>query len=186
MSRGYFVFAQGKEYIRLAYALALSIKNTQNINQICIAIDPNDHMPKDYKKVFDHVVRIKNVGLKHPMQNEYQIWDLTPFKETIHVEADMIFTSNVDHWWYELRQHDLFFTSNVKDYRGHITKSNFYRRHFEKKKLPKLYNYTLQRTPLGRWGSSDEVANLILFLLSQESSYITGNVSYVDGGWSSY
>ncbi len=55
-----------------------------------------------------------------------------------------------------------------------------------KRKLPKLYNYTLQRTPLGRWGSSDEVANLILFLLSQESSYITGNVSYVDGGWSSY
>ena len=29
MSRGYFVFAQGSEYIRMAYALALSIKNTQ-------------------------------------------------------------------------------------------------------------------------------------------------------------
>ena len=55
-----------------------------------------------------------------------------------------------------------------------------------KRKFPKLYNYTLQRTPLKRWGSSDEVANLILFLLSSESSYMTGNVSYIDGGWSSY
>ena len=55
-----------------------------------------------------------------------------------------------------------------------------------RRKLPKLYNYTLQRTPLKRWGSSDEVANLILFLLSSESSYMTGNVSYIDGGWSSY
>ena len=39
MSRGYFVFAQGKEYIRMAYALALSIKNTQEINSVCVAID---------------------------------------------------------------------------------------------------------------------------------------------------
>ena len=37
-----------------------------------------------------------------------------------------------------------------------------------------------------RWGSSEEVANLIMFLLSEESSYITGNVAYVDIGWSCY
>lgn len=55
-----------------------------------------------------------------------------------------------------------------------------------KRKMPKLYNYTLRRTPLKRWGSSDEVANLIIFLLSNESSYMTGNISYVDGGWSAY
>ncbi len=140
MSRGYFVFAQGKDYIRMAYALALSIKNTQNINAVCIAIGRDDVIPQDYENVFDHVVKINNVGLKHPMANEYQIWDLTPFKETIHVEADMVFTTNVDHWWYELRKHNLFFTSHVKDYRGHKTTSNFYRRHFEKTNLPKLYN----------------------------------------------
>ena len=45
MNRGYFVFAQGQEYIRLAYALALSIKNTQTINQVCVAIGQNDEMP---------------------------------------------------------------------------------------------------------------------------------------------
>ena len=54
-----------------------------------------------------------------------------------------------------------------------------------KSKYPKLYKYTIQRTPLARWGNCDEVANLILFLLSNESSYITGNEIYIDGGWTS-
>tara|TARA_S200002703_G_scaffold113497_1_gene99020 strand:+ start:1966 stop:2802 length:837 start_codon:yes stop_codon:yes gene_type:complete len=140
MDRGYFIFASGEEYIKNAYALALSIKNTQQINSVCVAISSKDVIPEDYKEVFDHVVEIKNVGLKHPMQNEWQIWDLSPYKETIHVEADMIFTSNIDWWWSELQQHDLFFSSYVKDYRGNTATSNFYRKHFEKKGLPKLYN----------------------------------------------
>jgi hypothetical protein len=140
MNRGYFIFASGEEYIKNAYALALSIKNTQEINSVCIAISSKDVIPEDYTPVFDHVVEIKNVGLTHPMQNEWQIWDLSPYKETIHVEADMIFTSNIDWWWNELQQHELFFTSYVKDYRGNIATSDFYRKHFEKKDLPKLYN----------------------------------------------
>ncbi len=140
MDKGYFVFAQGEEYIRLAYALALSIKNTQKINKICIATGEDDSIPDDYQHAFDHIIWVKNVGLKYPMANEWQIWDLTPFKETIHVEADTIFTTNIDWWWDELQQHELFFTSKVKDYRGHIVTSNFYRRHFEKKRIPKLYN----------------------------------------------
>lgn len=140
MDKGYFVFAQGHEYIRLAYALALSIKNTQEINSVCIAIGEDDSVPDDYQHVFDHICFVKNVGLKYPMANEWQIWELTPYKETIHVEADMLFTSNIDWWWDELQQHELFFTSHVKDYRGNIATSNFYRKHFEKKGLPKLYN----------------------------------------------
>ena len=140
MDKGYYIFAQGKNYIRQAYALALSIKNTQTINSVCVAVDQNDIVPDEYKQIFDHVVSVKNVGLKHPMANEWQIWDLTPYKETIHVEADMIFTSNIDWWWQDLQHHDLFFTSRVKDYRGNIVKSNYYRKHFDKKGLPKLYN----------------------------------------------
>ncbi len=36
--------------------------------------------------------------------------------------------------------------------------------------------------PLGRFGSPRDVANLALFLASEESSYITGQVIYCDGG----
>ncbi|MES2529095.1 MAG: 3-oxoacyl-ACP reductase FabG [Bdellovibrionota bacterium] len=36
--------------------------------------------------------------------------------------------------------------------------------------------------PLGRFGTTDEVANLTCFLLSRASSYVTGEVIKIDGG----
>lgn len=40
----------------------------------------------------------------------------------------------------------------------------------------------IQDTPIGRYGSPDEVAAMMLFLASDESSYCTGGVYMVDGG----
>jgi NAD(P)-dependent dehydrogenase (short-subunit alcohol dehydrogenase family) len=42
----------------------------------------------------------------------------------------------------------------------------------------------LRGVPLGRLGTKQEVANLVLFLASPWASYITGSVIPVDGGWS--
>ena len=40
----------------------------------------------------------------------------------------------------------------------------------------------LSRTPLGRLGEPDEIADTAVFLASDEASYITGQTIYVDGG----
>ncbi len=41
---------------------------------------------------------------------------------------------------------------------------------------------TTENTPLGRLGTVDDVANAVLFLASDEASFITGQVLAVDGG----
>ena len=41
----------------------------------------------------------------------------------------------------------------------------------------------LAHIPLGRPGKAEEIANSILFLCAPESSYITGQILCVDGGW---
>jgi len=40
----------------------------------------------------------------------------------------------------------------------------------------------MSRTPMGRLGEPEEVANVALFLASDESSYLTGQTIYPDGG----
>jgi len=40
----------------------------------------------------------------------------------------------------------------------------------------------LSRTPLGRIGDPEEVASIAVFLAGRDSSYITGQTVYADGG----
>lgn len=41
----------------------------------------------------------------------------------------------------------------------------------------------LQRVPLKRIGKPEEVSAMVVFLASEEASYVTGATFYVDGGW---
>ncbi len=44
------------------------------------------------------------------------------------------------------------------------------------------YEGTLQRIPLGRWGTPEDMGELACFLCSEKASYITGQMITVDGG----
>jgi len=46
----------------------------------------------------------------------------------------------------------------------------------------KLVEKTIEMIPLGRWGEAQEIANVVTFLSSDKSSYITGQTIQVDGG----
>jgi len=41
----------------------------------------------------------------------------------------------------------------------------------------------LERTPLGRWGTPEDVAPAVLFLASAAATYVTGHTLCVDGGY---
>lgn len=50
--------------------------------------------------------------------------------------------------------------------------------------LPKdAYDALVGKHPIGRLGTSEEVAELVLFLLSDKASFITGSQHLVDGGY---
>ena len=48
---------------------------------------------------------------------------------------------------------------------------------------PKEGSWWLDRVPLGRFGDADDVANGILYLACDESSYVTGSELVIDGGF---
>jgi NAD(P)-dependent dehydrogenase (short-subunit alcohol dehydrogenase family) len=45
-----------------------------------------------------------------------------------------------------------------------------------------IETYVREKVPLGRWGTVDEIGETILFLVSDRSSYVTGQILVVDGG----
>lgn len=51
---------------------------------------------------------------------------------------------------------------------------------------PQKMNLLREMIPLGRMGTPEEVAEVVLFLASDEASYVTGATYYVDGGMTRY
>ncbi|MDC3040566.1 oxidoreductase [Flavobacteriaceae bacterium] len=55
---------------------------------------------------------------------------------------------------------------------------------FDNQNITFVQNYE-KRVPMGRMAKSEDIAPAVTFLLSEESSYITGHNLVIDGGWTS-
>ena len=51
------------------------------------------------------------------------------------------------------------------------------------KARPDWYNAYATKSALGRWAKPSELAGAVVYLTSDASSFVTGTVLYVDGGW---
>lgn len=52
--------------------------------------------------------------------------------------------------------------------------------YFEDESMVKVLR---ENSPMGRWGQVDEISGPVLFLCSEESSFVNGVTLFVDGGW---
>ncbi len=54
----------------------------------------------------------------------------------------------------------------------------------ERRADPELYRRSLSQIPLGRVAQPEDIANAVLYLASDESSFVTGSELVIDGGFS--
>lgn len=76
----------------------------------------------------------------HGQALDYFAYRLSPYHETIKLEADMLITSPIDHWWTLFRHRDMVISTGCRDFYGQVSESRFYRRVFDNNNLPDVYN----------------------------------------------
>lgn len=145
MSKGFLVLAQNSDinYVKQAYALALSIRATQpSIKNISIVT--NDNISNKYKNVFDKIIPIPftdhAINSVWKVENRWKLYHASPYNETIVFDSDMLVLTNIEYAWEYGNNYDLFFTSEVKNYKGIKIVDDFYRKMFTSNNLPNLYS----------------------------------------------
>jgi len=147
--QGFVTFAQNTDtvdYLELAYLQALNVKATQKNNQYAVIVDTatEEKINDSHRRVFDYIIRVpydnNNASSNWKLGNEYQVFNLTPFKETIKLESDLLFTRSIDHWWTAFRLKDLCLSTHARNYRDLISGVRKYRRVFDDNELPDVYN----------------------------------------------
>jgi hypothetical protein len=129
------------DYLNLAYIQALCIKKTQKNNRYAVIVDKKTHslIQDKHKKVFDYIIESPDHNFG-PYGTEAFLFDLTPFKETIKLESDLLFTRSIDHWVNAFRLRDLVLSIGCKNYLGEQSQSRKYRKFFDDNELPDVYN----------------------------------------------
>ena len=140
--RGYLILAHNNErddYVACARALAKSLRWWMPDCKICLVTDANETDP-----VFD-IVKPFPYGDQDPtgtwkLANDWQAFHASPFRETIKLEADMVITGDISHWWSWFEHRDVVVSQGIRNYLNEPSKCRAYRRLFDDNDLPDVYN----------------------------------------------
>lgn len=136
---GYLIIAKTSEsvdYLACARVLAKSLRLYHPQAHITLATDGAETDP-----VFDLVRGFHyDVDPANPFAADWQAYWVSPYHETIKLEADMIITAPIDHWWQYLQLRDVVVANGCYDFRGDLATSRKYRKIFDANDLPDLYN----------------------------------------------
>jgi hypothetical protein len=140
--RGYIIPAVNTEdtdYVMCARQLVRSLKAFHPEARVCLLTDT---MIDD--EYFDYIHLLpagdQAVGSKWKLNNDWQVFGASPFRQTIKLEADMWVTSPIDHWWTLFEKHDVVISQGCRDFYDQPAASRYYRRIFDDNNLPDVYN----------------------------------------------
>lgn len=119
--RGYVIPAWGDEYVRCAEQLRTSILDWHPDANVTIITD----LPH---------------GDRTGWANDWQVFGLSPYRQTIKLEADMFCAGPIDHWWTLFEQRDVVISQGARNYYDQPATSRYYRRLFDENNLPDVYN----------------------------------------------
>lgn len=135
--RGYLIPAidtDSVNYMSCAVQLARSIRQWHPEANISV-LSTNDCTDL----VFDHVIRLP-YGDQGGYANDWQVFEASPYRQTIKLEADMFAASPVDHWWNLFEHRDLVVSTGCRDIYDQPSCSRRYRKIFDQNYLPDVYN----------------------------------------------
>ena len=135
--QGYVVLAVNTatvDYVRCAAMLVQSLKTQHPDARVCLITDQPVEDP-----VFDYVHLLPAVS-DNAYANDAAVFQLTPFRETIKLEADMLIASPIEHWWNLFRHRDVVISTGCRNWRGDASDVRQYRRVFDQNYLPDVYN----------------------------------------------
>ena len=145
MSKGFLIFAKNKDsvdYLEQAYALALSIKYSQLFVKN-VSIVTSDKVPKNYKHAFDKIIPTPWVdeftNSRYATEHRWKLYHVSPYEETIVLDADMLFLEDISTWWDYLSNYDLKVCSRIKNYKLEIVKDKLHRKTFIANHLSEPY-----------------------------------------------
>ena len=135
--QGYVVLAVNTatvDYVRCAAMLVQSLRTQHPGARVCLITDQPVEDP-----VFDYVHLLPAV-LDNAYANDAAVFQLTPFRETIKLEADMLIASPISHWWQLFRHRDVVISTGCRNWHGDVSAVRHYRRVFDQNHLPDVYN----------------------------------------------
>lgn len=128
MNKGFVIMAQGTDYEVCADALKQSIINVMpdaNVTIITTSMLPHgDQAPyTDWK-----------------LQNDWQVYEASPYEYTIKLEADMYLPRSIEYWWDVLKERDVVVSTHIRNFKQEISDVTAYRRFITDNNLPDTYN----------------------------------------------
>lgn len=121
--RGYIIPAVGDQYVECAHRLADSIQQFHPNANISI--------------ITENLLPYGNQG---GFANDWQMFQASPYRQTIKLEADMIVTGPIDHWWSLFERRDVVISQGCRDFYNQSSNNRYYRRIFDANNLPDVYN----------------------------------------------